>query len=221
MPRPKNNMFFGLNLTEEQEIYVDSIFDNLMTIVDAKAGTGKTTLAVASARLLISSHDNDLNGLLYTFNPVEEGTMGYTDGGVEKKESKYISPLLDALIAINEDPRFALYRESNNDLINRQTWVEAKSHVFLRGTNILNKVVIIDESQNFTRGDLKKLLTRIHDSCKVIMIGHEGQIDLKQPSKSGFRPYLEHFQDEDYVKVCTLTKNFRGKLATHADDLTW
>lgn len=221
MPRPKDNLFFGLKLTDEQEVYVDSIFDNLMTIVDAKAGTGKTTIAIAAARLLIADERNNLNGLLYTFNPVEEGTMGYTDGGVEKKESKYISPLLDALSAINEDPRFALYRETNNDLINDRTWVEAKSHVFLRGTNIINKVVVIDESQNFSKGDLKKLLTRIHDNCVVIMIGHDGQIDLKQPDKSGFRPYLEHFKDEDYVKVCTLTHNWRGKLANHADDLSW
>lgn len=214
-------MFFGLELTDEQEVYVDSVFDNLFTICNAKAGTGKTTLAIASARLLIADKRNDLDGLLYTFNPVEEGTLGYTDGGVEKKESKYISPLLDALSAINEDSRFALKRETNNDMINENTWVEANSHVFLRGTNIVNKVVVIDESQNFTKGDLKKLLTRIHDSCRVIMIGHDGQIDLKNPSKSGFTPYIEHFEGEDYVKVCTLTHNFRGKLAQKADDLVW
>ena len=54
MGLPKDNMLFGFaeKLTEEQRIYVDSIFDNQLTVVNAKAGTGKTTLAVACAKLL-------------------------------------------------------------------------------------------------------------------------------------------------------------------------
>jgi phosphate starvation-inducible PhoH-like protein len=53
------------------------------------------------------------------------------------------------------------------------------------------------------------------------MIGHDGQIDIKQPEKSGFADYIEHFRNEPYAKVCELTVNFRGRLAQHADELTW
>jgi phosphate starvation-inducible PhoH-like protein len=216
LPLPADNMLFGFasKLTDEQRIYVDSIFDNQLTIVNAKSGTGKTTLAVACAKLIG-------NPLIYTFSPVEEGSLGYTPGTVEEKESKYITPLLDALDEIREDPRFAIRREKNPDIINEAAWIEAKSHTFVRGTNIKDKTVIIDESQNMTRGELKKLLTRVHDSSKVIMIGHDAQCDLKQPAKSGFMPYLEHYRDEPYAKICDLTENFRGRLAQHADDLTW
>jgi len=107
------------------------------------------------------------------------------------------------------------------DMINDKAWVEAKSHTFLRGGNIKGSTVIIDEAQNLTRGELKKVLTRIHPDTTVIMIGHDGQIDLKKPEKSGFTPYLEHFSGESYVKVVELTKNFRGPLAQKADELTW
>lgn len=95
------------------------------------------------------------------------------------------------------------------------------SHVFARGINIKDKVVIIDEAQNFTRGELKKVLTRIHDDCKVIMIGHDNQCDLPNPRKSGFVPCVELFKTQPYVNICELTHNFRGELATHADLLTW
>jgi predicted ribonuclease YlaK len=130
-------------------------------------------------------------------------------------------PLLDALKEIKEDYRFAIYREENPEHIRKVAWVYAKSHVFVRGSNIKNATVIIDETQNFTRGELKKVLTRIHDSCKVIVIGHDGQCDLDKPEKSGFVPYLEHFRNEPYAQVVELTKNFRGRLARHADELHW
>ncbi|WP_096436531.1 PhoH family protein [Alteribacter populi] len=216
MPLPKDSMFFGFaeKLTDEQRTYVDSIFDNQLTIVNAKGGTGKTTLAVAVAKLLDQP-------MIYTFSPVEEGAIGHTPGTVEEKEEKYIQPLLDALDAINEDARFALYRERNPDMINDQTWIRAKSHTFVRGTNIIGSTVIIDEAQNLTRGELKKLLTRIHRNTKVVMIGHTGQCDLKNPAKSGFEPYLEWFRNQPYAQVCELTENFRSPLAQHADELTW
>lgn len=216
MPLPKDNLLYGYapKLTDEQRIYVDSIFDNKMTVVNAKAGTGKTTLAVAVARILDKP-------LFYTFAPVEEDALGYTPGDVEEKESKYIVPLIDALHEIREDPRLALYRDSNPDFMNAGAWVTAKSHVFMRGTNIKDCTLIIDEAQNMTRGDLKKVLTRVHDNVTVIMIGHDGQNDLADPSKSGFLPYLEHFRNQPYANVCELNTNFRGRISQHADKLTW
>jgi phosphate starvation-inducible PhoH-like protein len=216
LPLPKNNLLFGFEpkLTNEQREYVDSIFDNQITFVNAKSGTGKTTLAVACAKILGKP-------LIYTFSPVEEGSLGFTPGSVEEKESKYFQPLLDALNEIREDPRFALKSEKNPEIINQGAWITAKSHIFVRGTNIKNSVLIIDEAQNFTRGELKKLLTRVHNTTKVIVIGHDKQIDLKDPKKSGFAPFLEWFREEPYCNVVELSVNFRGPLAQHADNFNW
>lgn len=214
MPLPKDHLFFGYGskLTDEQREYVDSMIDNQLTIVNARAGTGKTTLAVMVAKLLGRE-------LLYVFSPVEERTLGYTPGTVEEKEEKYIGPLKSALLEINEEPSKVIWNENNIDNIkNGNVWVRAMSHTFLRGTNIKgNKFLIIDEAQNFTKSELKKVLTRVSDTVKVVMIGHDGQIDLKDPSQSGFIAYVEHFRNQPYAKVCELTKNFRGKLAQHAD----
>lgn len=216
MPLPEGNLLHGFEpkLTDEQREYVDSIFDNQLTIVNARAGTGKTTLAVACAHVIG-------NPLIYTFSAVEEGSIGYTPGTVEEKESKYVTPLLDALSEIGVDARFAIKSGKNPDIINDKAWITAKSHTFMRGSNIKDSTVIIEEAQNMTRGELKKILTRIHDSSRVIIIGHDGQIDLKKPEKSGFVPYLEHFRNEPYANVVELTTNFRGRLAQHADELTW
>lgn len=225
MPLPKDNLLFGFGpkLTEEQQEYVDSIFDNQITIVNAKSGTGKTTLAVACAKLLQKE-------LIYVFSPVEERKMGYRPGSQEEKERTYITPLLDALLEINENPMQVIFSEDSLNEPGRAkqmmeaakkgtVWVYPKSHIFARGTNMKNKTIIIDECQNFTKSELKKVLTRIHDDCKVILIGHTGQIDLDCECSSGFADYIEHFKKEDYAGICELTVNFRGRLAQHADNI--
>ena len=225
MPLPKNNLLFGFapKLTEEQREYVDSIFDNQLTIVNAKAGTGKTLLAVACSKVLNKE-------LIYIFSPVEEKRMGFRPGSQEEKERAYISPLIDALLEINENPSQVMYSEETLDnpgrakqmmdsIKNGTVWVYPKSHIFARGTNIKNKIVIIDESQNFTTSELKKVLTRIHDDCTVIMIGHTGQIDLDNKEQSGFQNYINHFQNKEYAKLIELNKNFRGRLARDADEI--
>jgi phosphate starvation-inducible protein PhoH len=217
MPLPKDSMFFGFadKLTDEQRIYVNSIFDRQLTLVNARSGTGKTTLAVAAAKLLGKP-------LVYVFSPVEEGRMGFRPGNQREKEAAYITPLSDALYEIGEDPAKVIYDPENAEALKRGTaWVYPMSHIFARGTNIKGKTVIIGESQNFTRGELKKLLTRIHDDCSVILEGHTEQCDLQNVSKSGFAPYIEHFRNEPYAQVCELTVNFRGQLAQHADTLEW
>lgn len=194
---------------------LDSIERYRMTIVNARSGTGKTTVAVGAAKLLGKP-------LLYTFNPCEEDKLGFTPGEVEEKEAKYLIPLKDALKVIREDFDTAVFREKYGDsksFFNQKSWIEAKSHIFARGTNHSNKTIIIDEAQNWTRHDLKKMLSRIHDDCKVIVIGHIGQIDLPDPSLSGFERVIEHFGSKHYCNVVELTKNFRGELSLDADDL--
>jgi hypothetical protein len=104
-------------------------------------------------------------------------------------------------------------------------WIVAKSHIFMRGTNMKKVGVIIDEAQNWTIPQLKKTITRIHDDCHVVVIGHTGQIDLRKSSDSGFAKTIEHFsvglplEHARDVGICELSKNFRGWLSTHADSI--
>lgn len=200
----------------EQEKYLDSIENNILTLCNAKSGSGKTTLAVAMAHFMQKD-------LLYLFTPVEEDKMGHRPGEQENKDRAYLGPLFDALTDIGENPAQAI--KSQDELTAKgqpNAWVTATSHVFLRGTNIGkggNLLAIIDEAQNWTINELKKTLTRFHDDATVVVIGHDGQIDLKNPERSGFGRVLYHFRAKEYANICYLTKNFRGILSTDADEL--
>ena len=100
-------------------------------------------------------------------------------------------------------------------------FVSCRSHTFLRGTNIDEKtILIVDEAQNFYLDELKKVLTRVKDGAKVIVLGHSGQNDIvAHPEYSGFESYIEHFKDKEKVAICQLTQNFRGWVSEWADNL--
>lgn len=209
---PKDNQFYGLRseMTDEQEYYVQSILGYNFVGCNASAGTGKTTLAYAALYYLFES--KKIDEIYYIFAPVEEDKMGFRPGTQAEKEAEYIHPLLGAMLKVHKNitPERALDEKSG--------WVKAKSHTFLRGTTLERSGIIIDEAQNYTVGQLKKILTRPTDSCHIVLIGHDGQIDLIDGVKSGFIKYLEHFSElEDKVRICELTRNFRGWISRHAD----
>lgn len=214
-----DNPFFGFVLDDEQKAFRDAIWskNKLVVFCDAKAGSGKTQIAVATAELLYQYGRYD--GIVYITAPVQEGKIGFLPGTVQEKLSVYNEPFYQAAIKANINVEQCVYDNIENQK-NGTAYIQCVSHNYLRGMNFENKVVIIDEAQNFYADELKKVLTRIHDSCKVIVIGHTGQIDLyHKPENSGFASYIEHFKNVDWAQICHLTHNYRGLISSFADEL--
>src|SRR5690625_1433066 len=94
---PDDNLLYGFapKLTDEQREYVDSIFDNQLTIVNAKAGTGKTTLAVACAAVFGKP-------LTYLFSSLSECTMGVSLCSTAYNVYEYVLSYNDACVDIAE-----------------------------------------------------------------------------------------------------------------------
>lgn len=212
--------FYGLELDDQQKAFRDAIWnpENLIVFCNAKAGTGKTTIATGVANMLVKYGLYD--GIVYIAAPVQEEKLGYMPGDIQSKTSQYFDSLYQALIKLNINPQTAINQLAVENMKNGTGYIDTITHVFLRGQNFENKVVIVEESQNMYLDELRKVLTRIHDNCKTIVIGHCGQCDLyHNPENSGFSKYIEHFKDESYAQVCTLSKNYRGRVSTHADEL--
>lgn len=218
-----NHPFYGLTLDNEQKIFRDAIWnpEKLIVFCNAKAGTGKTLIATATADLLVQYGKYD--GIVYISAPTQEGKLGFLPGEIAEKTFVYNEPFLEALIKLNINPHTAI-----NQLLDAMGqksgngYIDAITHVYLRGCNFENKVVIVDEAQNYYCDELKKTLTRMSDTCKVIVIGHHGQIDLyHNPENSGFVRYVEHFKNDPRTAVCKLKTNHRGWISSHADDLNY
>lgn len=218
----KDSGFFrrlSFKLSEEQELFRDAIYNkkNQIIFANAKAGTGKTTVAVATACAMIEYGLYDEILYCFSLNNGFQNTLGLLPGTLEEKESAFYEPCLEALVECGYFPEKVVKELGGND----QAFVSCKSPTFLRGTNISNKtIVIVDESQNFFKDELKKILTRVKDGTKVIVIGHDGQCDLvKNRDHSGFIPYLKWFEGRDGCAVCQLTENHRGWVSRIADEL--
>lgn len=215
--------FYGLKLDDEQKVFRDAIWnpEKLIVFCNAKAGTGKTLVATATADLLVQYGRYD--GIVYISAPTQEGKLGFLPGEITEKTFIYNEPFFEALLKLNINPHTNVKQLLKiEDQKNGSGYIEAITHVYLRGCNFENKVVILDETQNYYCDELKKTLTRMSDSCKVIVIGHSGQIDLyHNPENSGFVRYLEHFKDDPRTAVCELKTNHRGWISSHADDLEY
>jgi predicted ribonuclease YlaK len=212
--------FYGFTLDEEQTAFRDAIWDSekLIVFCNAKAGTGKTFIATATANLLVQYGRYD--GIVYISSPTQEGKLGFLPGEIEDKTAIYSEPFIEALIKLDINPHTAVNQYSTTGQKNGTAYIDAITHVYLRGCNFEKKVVMLDETQNYYTDELKKTLTRMADNCKVIVIGHSGQVDLyHNPENSGFVRYLEHFKDDPRTAVCELHKNYRGWISSHADAL--
>lgn len=211
--------FYGFTLDNEQKAFRDAIWsqDNDIVFCNAKAGSGKTLIATAVADLLVQY--GRYNGIVYIVSSYGEARQGYLPGSITEKSEVYFEPFYQALINCGVNCSIAINDDSMVNQKNGTGYITCLTHTFLRGTNLDEKVVILDEAQNYTVSELKKTLTRVSNRCKVIVIGHDKQCDLANTSSSGFIKYLNHFKEEPRAVVCNLTKNYRGWISQHADEL--
>jgi phosphate starvation-inducible protein PhoH len=228
--RPKRNFpetfdnrpYFGLELDEEQRAYRDAIWskDKLIVFCNSVSGTGKTTLAVMTAELLVQSERYD--GIVYITAPVQEERIGFLPGSAQEKTLVYCEPFYEAAVKAGINVYTAVKQEQPENISAKfdTAYIDLRSHNYLRGITFDNKVIIIDEAQNFYLDELKKTLTRITDNCKTIVIGHTGQCDLlKRKENAGFARAIELFKDKPFASVNYLTHNYRGIVSSTADEL--
>lgn len=212
-------LFYGLELDEQQMYFANSIWNPDIDIIfcNAKAGTGKTTIAVGVANMLVQCGDFD--ELIYIMSPYGERKQGWLPGTITEKSSVYFEAFYQALVNCNVNLNTAI---NNDNIANRKNgtgYITCITDTFLRGSNLNNAVIIIDEAQNYTLSQLKKVLTRVGKHTKVIVIGHELQCDLENSRESGFIKYLEHFRKRERTAICNLTKNYRSWISQYADEL--
>lgn len=211
--------FYGLVLDEEQKAFRDAIWSPDVDIVfcNAKAGTGKTTVATGAAKMLVDY--GKYSQIIYIMSPCGDRKQGWLPGTITEKSSVYFEAFYQACLTCGINPHTDFNTESMVNQKNGTGYITCITDTYLRGSTLDNAVVIIDESQNYTLSQLKTTLTRVKDNSKVVVIGHDQQCDLENPNTSGFLKYLEHFKGRQRSVVCSLTTNHRGWISQWADEL--
>lgn len=223
-PKNKEQLFFSHALLDD--------FFNVL-VVDARAGSGKTLLAVSAAMKKIRK--KQYSKIVYIRNSIESLDRGEEIGflsGNDEKFKIYNHPLMDSIEyivrsemkkSINNKPggkesdmQSAAVQERVLETI-EQYGIETAWVGELRGRTITNSFVIIDEAQNMSNKTLQMVLTRIDSSSKVVILGSNKQIDNFYTNRhtNGLSTLLNSTQtkyDEVNLFSITLNKVLRGPI---------
>jgi len=171
---------------ENQKKYVQNIHTNDVNFGIGPAGTGKTYLAVACA--VNSLEKDEVRRIVLVRPAVEAGEkLGFLPGDLAQKVDPYLRPLYDALYEM-------LGFEKVDRLIEKNI-IEVAPLAYMRGRTLNDAFIILDESQNTTKEQMKMFLTRIGFGSHAVITGDASQIDLPQGKKSGLVHAIEVLDD--------------------------
>ena len=209
--KPKNS---------EQTFAISALLDDsisLVTIV-GPAGTGKTIISLASA--LSKFDDAVYKEILFTRTTISVGNkeVGFLPGDINEKLSPFMQGLYDNLGVIKE------LNERNRrkiDDFQKDQKIHLEPISFIRGRSLVKKILIVDESQNLTPGEVKTIVTRAGEGTKMVFIGDITQIDnpYLDERSNGLSYLMDKMKGQDFYSHLTLVKGERSLLAEIAGKL--
>lgn len=203
---------FSEHLTPEQHEAKKIIDSHALTILDGRAGTGKTHLAVCYAleQLALNKVKNsDLSKIVITRATVmlKDHNNGFLPGDIQEKFNPWLQPIYDNMMMFFEGGKMELENKLNDGTI------EIVPLCFLQGRTFLNSVIIVDEASNLNDMEVEMLFTRIGKGSKMIFCG-----DLRQKiiaGKSGLEALTYIAKQSEQIGHMTLSTNFRDPIVDH------
>lgn len=178
-----------------QRVYIDALKRSELVISCGPAGTGKTFLGVAMA--VRAFRNKEVSRIILARPAVEAGErLGFLPGDLEEKVDPYMRPIYDALEILLGQELFDKYYEKG--------LIEVSPLAFMRGRNLDDAFVLLDEAQNTTIEQMKMFLTRLGLNSKACVCGDFTQVDLPRGIKSGLKDSMEVLKDVEGISVVNL-----------------
>jgi phosphate starvation-inducible PhoH-like protein len=156
--------------SQNQRRYLEAIDRNALSFGIGAAGSGKTFLAVAAAVRLL--REGRARRLIVSRPVVEAGErLGFLPGDLQAKLDPYMRPVYDALYDVLSFEDVGRLDEAGV--------LEIAPLAYMRGRTLSNAIVILDEAQNTTIGQMKMFLTRLGENSRMIVTGDPSQTDLE------------------------------------------
>lgn len=184
----KNREF---NFSEKQQEILRCLMDEKTKVVflSGCAGTSKTYMAIYAALNII---DRDFSKDLIYIRTIQESgarSLGSLPGEIDSKFSPFQIPLEEKCEEILEDHCTKGLFESGK--------MKAIPVNYLRGSSFKNKIICMDESQNFSLAETVTSVSRIGEGTKLFICGDPNQVDLPHNVKSGFTSFITAFDNQE------------------------
>jgi phosphate starvation-inducible PhoH-like protein len=201
--KPKNPIKFSVQLNDEQKQAKEVILNSKITVIKGQAGSGKSLVAAQVALDLLFRRE--VEKVILTRPAVTSGEeIGFLPGSKEDKLAPYTAAIYDNM--------YRLYNKEKIDKCVTDGQIEVIPLAFMRGRNLTNCCVVVDEGQNITHRQMELLLGRICNGTKMIVCGDIQQIDLRDKKLSGFNFISTNFKEVNGFSVVTLKTNHRDPI---------
>lgn len=203
----KNEIKYAIQFCEEQKEAKRLILENEIVIITGNAGSGKSSLVAATVLDLLFKRM--VNKVILTRPTVEVGSsLGFLPGDLETKISPYLQAFKDSMERCYPHPdKISKLFEENK--------VVTDAIQFIRGTNIIDEVLIVDEAQSCTPKEIEAILTRASGG-KIVLLGDLRQCDIK--GRSGLELAIELSKNIEGVKHIHLKENHRSGIVKQIID---
>ncbi len=199
-----------VHLNEEQKQAKQVILNNKITVIKGQAGSGKSLVAAQVALDLLFRRE--VEKVILTRPAVTSGEeIGFLPGSKEDKLAPYTAAIYDNM--------YRLYNKEKIDKCVMEGQIEVIPLAFMRGRNLTNCCVVVDEGQNITHRQMELLLGRICKDTKMIICGDIQQIDLKDKKMSGFNFICTNFKEVPGFEIVVLKTNHRDPIVEKILDI--
>jgi phosphate starvation-inducible PhoH-like protein len=185
---------------ETQKKLTQSIKNGDVTVCTGPAGTGKTYMSCQQALLEIKNNDVIKKIVLVkSVTTLKTEEIGFLKGSMEEK----MEPFMYSFIGNFEK----IIGKQLYENLKTEKYIEILPIAYLRGVNIDNAIVIIDEVQNISIDNIRTILTRLGENSKMVFLGDIKQIDSKNKNNSALKFLVEHFNNVDRINIVEFNKN--------------
>jgi predicted ribonuclease YlaK len=97
--------------------------------------------------------------------------------------------------------------------------VEMTYSGFMRGRSFRDTLILMDEVQNWTPYEVKTIIERAGEGCKVVIMGDPAQTDNPNCSReiNGLTHAIRHYLPMPYALLIRLPRNYRHQMSADAD----
>jgi len=160
--------------------------DTKAIFIAGPAGSSKTYMAIyAAMNLLASDRELEMTYIRSIAESADKG-IGSLPGDVNEKFLPFSIPLDDKLDEI--------ITATSSINMKKDQVIGIMPINFVRGSSWSDRIIVADESQNFSHKELVTLITRIGENAKLFVCGDLMQSDIRM---SGFEEMIDLFDDED------------------------